>query len=313
VASLLIVRGPLSGFRIRLEKEHTIIGRNRDCDVVVPSHCMSRRHSRITRRGERYFLEDLDSASGTYLNLAQIRGLSPLRDGDRIGIPVFEVIFDSPEEPMTEADWFASTDPQRLLGWSQANIKLSERRIRLFIAACIRQFDLADHHDPVVAARERDADATADATSLAELWQAATGAVRKAVEKVSAPFAWPNHAREGRPPRRQSEDEQWTGLEHAEEVLCHLLRDIIANPFRPPLVASSVLAWQDGDIGRLADATHDDRLLPSGHLDSARIGVLCDALEDAGCPPDNEALIHLRGPGPHVRGCFAVDLLRGMK
>jgi hypothetical protein len=270
---------------------------------------MSRRHSRITRRGGRYFLEDLDSKSGTYLNMAQIRGLSPLRDGDRIGIPVFEVIFASPEEPMAEADWFASTDPQRLLGWSQANIPLSERRIRLFVAACNRQFDLAGPHDDVVAKRERDPDATAVGRCMADLWQEATGAVRKAVEKVSAPLAWPNHAREGRPPRRRSEDERWTGLEHAEEVLCHLLRDIIANPFRPPLVASSLLAWQDGLIGRLAEATFDDRLLPSGHLDSARIGVLCDALEDAGCPPDNEALIHLRHPGPHVRGCFAVDLL----
>jgi hypothetical protein len=181
----------------------------------------------------------------------------------------------------------------------------------LFVAACKRQFDLADHHDRVMADRETDADATADGTGLAELWQSATGAVRQAVEKVSAPVAWPNHAREGRPPRRRSEDERWTGLENAEEVLCHLLRDIIGNPFRPPLVARSVLAWQDELIGRLAEATHDDRLLPSGHLDSARIGILCDALEDAGCPPDNEALIHLRHPGPHVRGCFAVDLLAG--
>jgi hypothetical protein len=40
-----------------------------------------------------------------------------------------------------------------------------------------------------------------------------------------------------------------------------------------------------------------------GHLP-----VLADALEDAGCT-DAELLGHLRGPGPHVRGCWAVDLI----
>jgi hypothetical protein len=38
--------------------------------------------------------------------------------------------------------------------------------------------------------------------------------------------------------------------------------------------------------------------------------VLADALEEAGCT-DQTILDHLRGPGPHVRGCWAVDLLLG--
>jgi hypothetical protein len=38
--------------------------------------------------------------------------------------------------------------------------------------------------------------------------------------------------------------------------------------------------------------------------------VLADALEEAGCG-DGELLGHLRGPGDHVRGCRAVDLLSG--
>jgi hypothetical protein len=36
--------------------------------------------------------------------------------------------------------------------------------------------------------------------------------------------------------------------------------------------------------------------------------LLADALEDAGCT-DAELLGHLRGPGPHVRGCWGVDLI----
>jgi hypothetical protein len=43
---------------------------------------------------------------------------------------------------------------------------------------------------------------------------------------------------------------------------------------------------------------------------SGRMPVLADALEDAGC--DNDAILgHCQGDGPHVRGCWVVDLLLG--
>jgi hypothetical protein len=42
----------------------------------------------------------------------------------------------------------------------------------------------------------------------------------------------------------------------------------------------------------------------------ACLGVLSDALEEAGCDKE-DILNHLRGPGPHVRGCWALDLLLG--
>jgi hypothetical protein len=41
-----------------------------------------------------------------------------------------------------------------------------------------------------------------------------------------------------------------------------------------------------------------------------RLTLLADALEDAGCA-DADTLGDLRGPGPHVRGCWAVDLVPG--
>jgi hypothetical protein len=57
----------------------------------------------------------------------------------------------------------------------------------------------------------------------------------------------------------------------------------------------------------LARAAYDDRILPAGTLDPARLAVLADALEEAGAGPD--FLEHLRGPGPHYRGCWVVDRL----
>jgi hypothetical protein len=47
-----------------------------------------------------------------------------------------------------------------------------------------------------------------------------------------------------------------------------------------------------------------------GTLDHATLAVLADALEEAGAG-DADLLGHLRGPGPHVRGCFALDALLG--
>jgi hypothetical protein len=44
--------------------------------------------------------------------------------------------------------------------------------------------------------------------------------------------------------------------------------------------------------------------------DFSDMPVLADALEEAGCQ-DADILVHLRGPEPHVRGCWVVDLLLG--
>jgi hypothetical protein len=92
---------------------------------------------------------------------------------------------------------------------------------------------------------------------------------------------------------------------------CRLAREVFGNPFRPlPPLAPSVLQGNGGTVERLAEAAYDQRELPAGHIDPARLTVLADALEDAGCT-DPDLLGHLRGPGPHVRGCWALDLLLG--
>ncbi len=111
-----------------------------------------------------------------------------------------------------------------------------------------------------------------------------------------------------------------------------LLRCLVGNPWRPvtlqayeptpsfvergvlgemrvcPTTAGSFvespwLAWDGGTIPRMARQIYADR-------DWAALPVLGDALESAGCTC-REILHHLRGPGPHARGCFAVDCLLG--
>jgi hypothetical protein len=84
-----------------------------------------------------------------------------------------------------------------------------------------------------------------------------------------------------------------------------LLRDVFGNPFRPVTINP---AWRTPDVLALANAAYDERILPEGRLDPARLALLANALEQAG-GTDADLLDHLRGPGPHVRGCWAVDLV----
>ena len=81
----------------------------------------------------------------------------------------------------------------------------------------------------------------------------------------------------------------------------HLFLPVTPNP-----------TWQPPTLLSLAQAAYDERSLPAATLDPDRLAVLADALEDAGCT-DAAILEHLRGPGLHVRGCWAVDLLLDKK
>jgi hypothetical protein len=96
--------------------------------------------------------------------------------------------------------------------------------------------------------------------------------------------------------------ETWSRLE--------LLREMVGNPFRTVALDLAWLAWQGGTVVQLARAAYEERHLPEGTLDPARLALVADALEDAGCT-DAELLGHLRGLGPHVRGCWALDLILG--
>ncbi len=88
---------------------------------------------------------------------------------------------------------------------------------------------------------------------------------------------------------------------------CDLLRCIFGNPFQPVTLDAACLTRT---VVSLAEAASDERSLPAGTLDNDRLAVLADALEDAGCT-DPAIIDHLRGPGPHVRGCHVVDMLLG--
>jgi hypothetical protein len=79
-----------------------------------------------------------------------------------------------------------------------------------------------------------------------------------------------------------------------------LRHEIFPNPFRPIALDRR---WQTPTVVELAETIYTDRAFD-------RMLLLADALIDAGC--DSEKIIaHCRGPCPHVRGCWVLDLLLG--
>jgi hypothetical protein len=225
---------------------------------------------------------------------------------------------------MTEAEWLKSTDPDKML---KSLSKPSQRKLQLFACACCRRVWhlLTDARSRVaVEVMERYADGMASEQER----QAAQGAAQAVwdpgeedeADLENAP-AWAADMLI----RGQIIGDQWvfrgeawasvvtesaqesTNREFENRAQSYLLREVFGNSFRP---VSRRLARHSPSVSALALAAYDERIMPSGELDGARLAVLADALEDAGCG-DAAILSHLRGPGPHVRGCWALDLILG--
>ena len=84
---LLIHEGEKAGQRWTIREDKLVIGRGGECDLVLPERQVSREHIRIYRSGDIYYLEDLDSKNGTWVNGKQVKAETVLlRDGDEIQI-----------------------------------------------------------------------------------------------------------------------------------------------------------------------------------------------------------------------------------
>jgi hypothetical protein len=78
--------GPGTGQLLPVGEGALILGRSSSCDLRLPHASISRRHARLTRRGEQLFLEDLGSQNGTFLDDERLAGPHELQVGQRIHI-----------------------------------------------------------------------------------------------------------------------------------------------------------------------------------------------------------------------------------
>ena len=94
MAVLHVIRGQSSLPSIPIIRECTVLGRHPDCELVLDNIAISRQHAQILESHGSYFLEDLRSRNGTFLNEVQIEGRSELKDGDLIRICDATIKFD---------------------------------------------------------------------------------------------------------------------------------------------------------------------------------------------------------------------------
>jgi hypothetical protein len=225
---------------------------------------------------------------------------------------------------VTAEEWLACADATPMLEFLRG--KASDRKLRLFAAACCRSAwtYLTTHRSrTAVEVAERFADGQATNAELVRVYEMALDAAHKAQQRGSrrrfghlllrseAKLFYAGQTAHLHKPflvGRLS----WVGRdEDIKSISPNLLRDIFGNPFRPsPPLPAAVLAWNDATVPRIAQAIYDERQMPQGTLDAGHLAILADALLDAGC--EDEALIgHCREPGPHVRGCWTLDMILG--
>jgi hypothetical protein len=217
---------------------------------------------------------------------------------------------------MTEQEWLSCSKIESMLEAIVGNV--SNRKLRLFAVGCCRRAwpSLDERNRRAIEVAERFADGEVgqkerQAAYAQRRWFPArslddTGIMcahritRRAADAASSYSVLVLTASQVGMLDAQA---FWEARLRAEEELCHVLRCIIGNPRRPAKIKKGWLTWTAGTIPKLAQDIYTDRAFD-------RLPVLADALEDAGC--DNaDILAHCRGPGPHARGCWVVDLILG--
>ena len=227
---------------------------------------------------------------------------------------------------MTEAEWLATTDPAPMLEFLRR--KAGNRKLRLLAVAkcqsvwtmlpvaCQNLNDMLERYadelvttdeylaawDPAAAevhAADHDSpDALTYATASVGVSDPPTvPAVLSGLDTVASAVAYANAQNAPDINYDTTYEAAWR-QERQEQV--RLVLDIFGNPFRP---STSNLSWLTSTVRGLAEGIYADRAFD-------RMPILADALEDAGCD-HADILAHCRGDGPHVRGCWVVDLLLG--
>ena len=222
---------------------------------------------------------------------------------------------------MTEQEWLECADPKPMLEFLRG--KAVERKLQLFVcAACRRHWPLLedDRLRNAVESSERYADDTVGHAEFAGV-AAAVWPIVRPLPKHAAGYhvAWAAAWSTAPANRYFAENASAYLLGDTGGMVRYLLKalgivaarqdrlsqagllcDIFGNPFRLITVERT---WLTPNVVAVAQSIYDERAFE-------RMLNLADALEEAGCT-HADILAHCRGPGPHVRGCWVVDLLLG--
>jgi FHA domain-containing protein len=82
--NLLVTEGALAGTRLTLGESQITIGRAEDSTLVITDDYASARHARLVPRAGQWFVEDLGSTNGTYLDRTKVTAPTPVP----LGVPI---------------------------------------------------------------------------------------------------------------------------------------------------------------------------------------------------------------------------------
>ena len=91
-AVLIVKRGPNAGSKFFIDTDATAIGRHPDSHIFLDDITVSRRHAEIRRGENGFWLHDVGSLNGTYVNRERVEG-AELRSGDEVQIGKFKLVF----------------------------------------------------------------------------------------------------------------------------------------------------------------------------------------------------------------------------
>jgi hypothetical protein len=206
---------------------------------------------------------------------------------------------------MTETEWLACTDPMPLWEFLRDSGKFTERKRLFFAAACCRSIWhlLVDPRSRrAVEVAEQWADGQAGQEQLMAVWEPGWEAANEANDAAVAKEMAMVDATPACSKAADAAFEKGTN-KNEKQRQASMLRDLFGwLPFR---VAPIEPSWRTAVVMALAKGISAESRFQD-------LPVLADALEEAACT-NPELLAHLRSPGPHVCGCFALDLILGKK
>jgi hypothetical protein len=215
---------------------------------------------------------------------------------------------------MTKAEWLTADDPVPMLEFLKG--MASDRKLRLCAVACCRRAfaaDVDEYARKIIGIAEAFADGLVKCEELREAgdsahqhpfntWRSEAPEVPLCLRSVCRPSAFAALFTCRRYVRmtvaRRADRDSEERLTEDSAALVGDIRDIFGNPFRPVAFDPD---WLTTDVRLLAEGIYAEKAFE-------RMPVMADALQDAGCTSE-ELLAHLRSDGPHVRGCWALDLV----
>lgn len=215
---------------------------------------------------------------------------------------------------MTEQEWLECVDPQKMLEFLHNHI--SDRKLRLFVCACCHRTldespygDLASAVDVAedVADRNAEPEAVADAeeditwgkSEMCESLNLRAEGLEVAFRSQPITVADAAHAAE-RVLLGWRMNVPDISIKGEQETQCGWLRCVFGNPFQPVTIDPKRLTPK---VVAVAQTIYEQRRFQD-------MPILADALEEAGCT-DPDILNHCRSEGPHVRGCWVMDMILG--